>query len=99
MYFDKIEIRQEVPQITKRSKAETENRQKWKVIHYELEHDREPEQFPPHSLGFWCFDRAVGVEQAFVRLKQDMIDRRHKLVLELLTEINELNELEYKVKK
>lgn len=93
MYFDTIEIKPVHPMMQKKGKP------KWTILHCELDHDREPEQYPPHSLGFWCFDRAIGVEQAFVRLKQDMIDRRHKLVLELLTEINELNELEYKVKK
>lgn len=93
MYFDTIEIIPVHPMMQKKGKP------KWRVLHCELEHDREPKRHPLPILGFWCFDRAIGVEQAFVRLKQDMIDRRHKLVLELLTEINELNALEYKVKK
>jgi hypothetical protein len=93
MYFDLIKIEPVHHSMQKKNKP------KWSVVHYELDHDREPEQFPPHSLGFWHFDRELGVEQAFARLKHDMIDRRQKLVLELLTEINELNNLEYKEKK
>ena len=93
MYFDLIKIEPVHPSMQKKNKP------KWNIIHNEIDHDREPEQHPPHSLGFWYFDRAIGVEQAFIRLKQDMIDRRQKLVLELLTEINELDALEYKVKK
>lgn len=93
MYFDTIEIIPVHPMMQKKGEP------KWRVLHCELDHDREPEQHPPHSLGFWHYDRSIGVKKAFEILKQDMIDRRNKEVEILLNDIAELEELEYKEKK
>ncbi len=93
MYFDTIEIKPVHTLMRKKNKPN------WTVAHHELEHDREPEQLPPHFLGFWHYDRSIGVNKAFEILKKDMIDKRQKEVDRLLQDIKELHELEYKAKK
>jgi hypothetical protein len=58
--------------------------------------DRVKTKTKPHSLGFYNYSETLSDEEAFLELKNFMIKRQKKLLIDVEKEIKQLEELELK---